>query len=325
LAWSEFKKDGKLKKSDVGIFAAELEENIFALNEELALEKYRHGGYKKFAIYDPKRRIIHKASVRNRLLHRAIFRILYPLFDKIFIFDSYSSRVGKGIHKAKKRFEQFALKISKNNSRTIYILKCDVRKFFDNIGHKILFKFLSDKIKDKKVLRLLLNIISSFETESEKGIPLGNLTSQLFSNIYLNCFDQFVKRELRIKFYIRYADDFAIFSEEKEILENLAVTIENFLEKKLALAIHPDKISIRKWFQGIDFLGFVHYPNYSILRIKTRKRIFRKVLEKKTDIVDKKLFRQTIQSYKGIMNHCRGFHTKRKIKKLVGLEYYKSK
>ena len=329
LAWSEFKKDGKLKKKDVGIFAAELEENIFALHNELKTKVYKHGGYKKFIVCDPKRRTIHKASVRDRLLHHAIFRVLYPFFDKTFIFDSYSSRVGKGIHEAKKRFERFALKVSRNNSRPIFILKCDVNRFFDNIDHDLLSKFLNKKITDRRVMVLISNVIESFQKFPGKGIPLGNLTSQLFSNIYLDYFDQFVKRKLRIKFYIRYADDFVILSEDRGKLEKITPVLEKFMDERLSLKLHPRKISKRKWHQGIDFLGLVSFPYYSVLRAKTRKRIFGKLLQKKfyndQGLIEAASFKQTVQSYKGILVHCRGFHAKRKIKKMVGLKYYKSK
>ena len=329
LAWSEFKKKGKLKKEDIAIFAADLEENIFKLHEELKLINYHHSGYNKFVICDPKRRIIHKACVKDRLLHHAIFRVLYPLFDKTFIFDSYSSRENKGIHKAILRFKRFSRKVSRNNTKTIYILKCDIRKFFDNVDHKILFRLLKGKIKDRKVLHLLWNIIGSFETEIGKGIPLGNLTSQLSSNVYLNNFDHYVKRTLRVKYYARYSDDFVILSDDKDYLDNLLPTLRDFLEKKLLLLLHPNKISIRKWHQGIDFLGFVSYPSYEILRTKTRRRIFKKIESKKTDfnngVITENKLKQTVQSFKGILKHCKGLKIKRRIKEIAGLRFYKSK
>lgn len=328
-AWSEFKKKGKINKKDVQIFSAELEENVFALHEELKMGTYQHGGYEKFVVRDPKRRVIHKAGVRDRLLHRAVFRILYPIFDKTFIFDSYASRESKGIHKAIKRFKYFARKISKNNTRTIYILKCDVKKFFDNIDHGILLRLLRTKIGDPKVLNLLENIIASFETKAGKGIPLGNLTSQLFSNVYLNCFDNYIKRKLRIKFYIRYADDFVVMLSDDEELFGLLPKTKDFMENKLSLFLHSDKVSVRKWRQGIDFLGFVSRPNYEILRAKTARRIFRNIEKRKKEfekmtITEDKL-RQTIQSYKGIFGHCKGLKAKRKIKRVVGFRFYKSK
>src|SRR3989344_5697536 len=135
-AWKEFIR-GKRKKSDVQEFSLKLMDNLFVLCEDLSSDKYKHGGYKAFNISDPKPRNIHKASVRDRLLHHAIYRMLYPFFDKMFITDSFSCRINKGTHKALNRFREFAYKVSKNNTKTCWILKCDIRKFFASIDHKV--------------------------------------------------------------------------------------------------------------------------------------------------------------------------------------------
>ena len=222
-AWKEFVK-GKRKKKDVQEFEMNLMENIFSLHHDLKNpsgklgtgKAYTHGPYKAFKIYDPKPRNIHKASVRDRLLHHTIHRKLYPEFDKLFTADSYSCRVGKGTHKTLNRFRAFGRKVSKNNTRTCWILKCDIRRFFDNIDHQILISILQKHIVDQDILWLLNQIISSFHTKQGKGLPLGNLTSQLLVNIYMNEFDQFVKHELKQKYYIRYADDFVLSSHKKK-------------------------------------------------------------------------------------------------------------
>jgi len=161
-AWSEFIK-GKKSKKDIQKFSLGLMDNIFELNRSLSDYTYRHGGYQEFNINDPKPRNIHKATVRDRLLHHAIHRKLYPAFDRFFIADSYSCRIGKGVHKAVKRFEFFSKIISRNNSRTCWILKCDIKKFFDSIDHKILIYILAQKIMDKKILWLLNETIGSFD------------------------------------------------------------------------------------------------------------------------------------------------------------------
>jgi len=178
----------------------------------LAGKTYKHGGYQAFRISDPKPRDIHKASVRDRLVHHVIYRILYPYFDRKFIFDSYFCRIEKGTHKAIYRLRKFGRIVSKNNTQTCWILKCDIRKFFANINHEIFKNILEKYIGDENALWLLAQIIGSFQTENKIGIglPLGNLTSQLLVNIYMNKLDHFIKRELKIKFYIRYADDFVI-------------------------------------------------------------------------------------------------------------------
>lgn len=174
--------------------------NIFALHYDLKYKRYKHQSYVAFKISDPKPRDIHKATVRDRLVHNAIYRILYPYFDKKFIYDSYSCRVGKGTHKAIYRLESFVRKVIRNNTKTRYVLKCDIRKFFANIDHKILKNILARHIQDKDTLNLLSNIINSFNSSNsaiaekkETGLPLGNLTSQLLVNVYMNEFDHFMK------------------------------------------------------------------------------------------------------------------------------------
>jgi len=177
-------------------------------------------------------------------------------------------------------------------------LKCDVKKFFDSINHQTLIDILKQKIKDENILNLIQEIIFSFEMNSDKGIPLGNLTSQYFANIYLNELDWFVKHRLRIKYYIRYTDDFLILNSDKNYLLGLIGSINHFLNNRLKLNLHPDKIIVRKHNQGIDFLGYVTLPRYRVLRTKTKKRMFRKVADK------------NIQSYLGILKHCCGYKLK---------------
>src|SRR3989344_3954373 len=209
-AWREFVR-GKRKKADVQEFQYKLMDNILALHRDLKEGTYKHGGYKAFKISDPKPRDIHKAKVRDRLLHHALYRKLYPFFDRTFISDSYSCRLRKGTHRAMARFDSFAYKASKNHTKTLWVLKCDIKKFFASIDQKILLDIVGQYISDKDILWLLSQIIKSFHsTHVGVGLPLGNLTSQLFVNIYMNEFDQFMKHKLKAKYYIRYADDFVI-------------------------------------------------------------------------------------------------------------------
>lgn len=163
LAWREFIV-GKKAKTDVQMFSRRLMDNIVSLHEELANQTYRHGGYVSFYVNDPKRRHIHKASVRDRLVHHAIYRILYPFFERTFINDSYSCRLDKGTHKAINRFRTAASKVSKNYTTNCWVLKCDIKKFFASIDHKILLKILDEYIPDKNTVGLLKNIIESFST-----------------------------------------------------------------------------------------------------------------------------------------------------------------
>jgi len=304
-AWREFKK-GKIKKSDVLQFELNLEDNIFSLYNELKNKTYCHSNYTSFCIKDPKLRKIHKAIVKDRVLHHAIFRILYPIFDRHFIFDSCSCRDDKGTYKAINQLNRFAKKVSKNNTRSCYILKCDVKKYFDSINQEILLRLIKQKVTDENVIWLIEKNVKSFPA----GLPLGNITSQLFANIYLNGLDQFVKHTLKQKYYIRYCDDFVILSDNADILKNLIFTISNFLENNLKLSLHKGKITIGRYRQGIDFLGYKSFPKYKILRTKTKKRILDKAKE------NNKI--ESLISYLGILKHCKS----RKIKKKLLKNYF---
>ncbi len=302
-AWSEFV-NGKRNKKDVQQFSLRLIDNILQLHGDLANKTYRHGSYESFNISDPKPRNIHKASVRDRLLHHAIYRILYLYFDTKFIADSFSCRKNKGTHKAINRFRTFANKVSQNNTKTCWVLKCDIKKFFASIDHQTLKSILAKHIKDKDVLWLLAQVIDSFNAEGKIGVglPLGNLTSQLLANVYLNELDQFMKQELKTKHYIRYADDFVIFSQDKDYLEKLTPKINSFLQKELHLILHPDKVFIKTWASGVDFLGWVNFPSHRVLRTATKKRMFKKLEANPQEA--------TILSYLGMLGHGEGYKLK---------------
>jgi len=203
--------------------------------------------------------------------------------------------------------------------RNCWVLKCDIKKFFDSINHQVLINILKEYIPDKNTVELLENIIHSFYSESflGAGLPLGNLTSQLFSNIYMNVFDQFIKHKLKAKYYIRYADDFVIVHQDKEYLENILIKIAEFLRTELLLQLHPNKVEIRKFSQGIDFLGYVILPHHIVLRTKTKKRMFRKLKENCRLLlireINKEKFNQVLQSYLGILKHCNGYNLKQKL------------
>lgn len=272
-SWNEFLK-GKRRRHDVQLFSENLLDNIVELHQDLVNKTYRHGPYHEFRINDPKPRIIHKPTVRDRLLHHAIYRQLYPFFDSTFIPDSYSCRKGKGTHKALNRFRDFSRQVSQNNTRTCWVIQCDIRQFFASIDQQSLLVICARRIADLDTMWLLREIISSFNTTKPGiGLPLGNLTSQLLVNIYLNEFDQFAKHEFKAEFYIRYADDFMFLSDNKTDLENWLPGVRSFLLSRLNLELHPKKVRIKTLASGIDFLGWVHFPNYRVLRTKTRRRM----------------------------------------------------
>ena len=298
-AWNEFRK-GKMKKHDVQLFERHLEDNLFELYHLLKTKTYRHGSYKEFYVNDPKRRHIHKATVRDRIAHHLLYKYLYELFDKTFIYDSYSCRLDKGTHRGVKRLAFYVRKISKNYTDSCFALKLDIKKFFANVDHEILLKLLKMRVVDQNIIWLLKQVIVSFNSEeNDKGIPLGNLTSQIFANIYMNELDQFVKHKLRIKYYLRYADDFIIISDNKDFLFPCINISQQFLKEKLKLDLHPDKIIIRKLSWGIDFLGYIVLPYCIVPRTKTKKRMFKKIEERRSS----PYFNQTLASYLGYLSH----------------------
>jgi RNA-directed DNA polymerase len=312
-AWKEFL-NGKKHKQDVQEFQKNLMANIISLHHDLSHQFYIHGGYQAFSINDPKPRNIHKASVRDRLLHHAIYKKLYLFFDKTFVFDSYSCRFGKGTHKAMNRFKQFGNKVSKNNTQTCWILKGDIKKFFASINHQILKNILSEYITDTDILWLLERVIDSFNTKDkvETGLPLGNLTSQLLVNIYMNKFDQWIKHSMKVKYYIRYADDFVILSPDRDYLWEMVPKIADFLEEELKLTLHPDKLFIKTLASGLDFLGWVHFSNHRVLRTTTKKKMFRDL---KTKTEEKR--ETAVASYVGMLRWGNGWKLQEKVKQNI--------
>lgn len=292
-AWREFV-NGKRKKEDVQKFQLHLMDNIMQLHKDLKEGTYQHGAYQAFKISDPKPRDIHKATVRDRLVHHALYRILYPLLDRTWIADSFSCRKEKGTHRAMTRFQNFAYRVSKNHTRTCYVLKCDIRKFFASIDQEILIKIVQKHLPDERLVSLIREIVQSFG-HNRIGLPLGNLTSQLLVNVYMNEFDQYIKHRLKAQHYIRYADDFVILSTDRQWLEGLLPGIATFLSSRLHLSLHPDKVYIKTIASGVDFLGWVHFPNHRVLRPASRRRMFRKLAEGRSET--------RLQSYNGLLSH----------------------
>ena len=260
---------GKKMKTDTAQFNFNMENELIKLHEELKNRTYAPGPYRHFHVYDPKKRLISAAPYRDRVVHHAFCNIIEPLFDKTFIYDSYACRSDKGTHRALDRAQKF-LRANR------YVLQCDIRKFFPSVDHDLLFGMLSNKIKDAKVLWLAKLIIKSAERgipHYSKGLPIGNLTSQFFANLYLNEMDYFIKFGLREKCYIRYMDDFLVFGNEKKHLHKIKDEVKSFLENKLGLNIHPKKNTIFPVRTGIGFLGFHIFKEYRRLK-KGNIRLF---------------------------------------------------
>lgn len=321
-SWEEFKV-GKRNRKDVQVFERNLENNLFSLHQSLKIKTYRHFSYTAFNIYDPKFRHIHKATVRDRIVHHAVVSLMEPIFDKTFIFDSYSCRKDKGTHRAVTRLAVFIRKVSKNYTGSCYVLKLDIKKFFASVNQEILLNLVANRIEDPELLWLIKNILGSFKEGI--GIPIGNLTSQIFANVYLNELDQFVKHTLKERHYIRYCDDFTICSQYKEHLEALIPQIEMFLKEKLKLSLHEYKIVIRKHTKGVDFLGYIILPHTILPRSKTKRRLFKKLKGKISDFkneqISEQLFNQSLQSYLGYLSHANSYKLTQKLKNQIWFWY----
>lgn len=298
-AWREFRR-GKRAKPDVQKFEYALEDNILRLYDELQAGKYACDPYTAFTVCDSKPRLIHKASVRDRLLHQAVFRVLYPLFDRRFITDSFSCRVGKGTHRGAARLHYFLRTERAKRRGTVCALKCDIRKFFDSVDHGILVSLLEEYISDADTLRLLRTIVGSFHVVRGIGLPLGNVTSQLFANIYLHELDCFLKYEVRVDKYVRYSDDFAVVSHDPLYLRFIAEIARRFVKQRLNLDLHEKKLIIRKYSQGVDFLGYVLFPSHKIIRTRTKRRMLGRAA--RGTLTD-----SALHSYEGMLSHCNGY------------------
>jgi retron-type reverse transcriptase len=274
----------KKTRQDVASLLFDLEPNLLALRRELLEHTYRPGPYREFRITDPKPRLISAAPFRDRVVHHALCRVIEPLFDRTFIRDSYACRRGRGTHRALDRFTGHA-------RRHPYVLKCDIRRFFPSLDHAILRDLLARRLRDTEVLWLIGAILEASNPQEpvidhfpgddlltpllrRKGLPIGNLTSQFWANVYLDPLDRFVTQELRPPGYVRYCDDFAIFGDDKRSLGQVRGCVDHFLES-LRLKLHPSKCMIYPTSAGVAFLGFKVFPTHRLL-LKPAVRRFRR-------------------------------------------------
>ena len=269
---------GKRTKQNVARFNFALESELLELQAELQAQNYRSGEYSHFYVYEPKKRLISAPLYRDRVVHHAFCNVVEPLFDRTFIYDSYACRKGKGTHRALDRTQSFL----KANT---YYLHGDIQKYFFSIEHNTLKELLRCKIEDEKALWLIDEIVGSVAQNSE-GIPIGNLTSQFFANLYLNELDRFVKFNLRQRYYLRYMDDFLLFSNSRQKLQRVKREVSEFVDKRLHLRLHQAKSQIYKTNEGISFLGFRIFYNHRRL-LKDNVRRFKKRLRRFTYLLDK--------------------------------------
>ncbi len=283
---------GKRFRESVLAFNYKFEIELINIKAELESKTYQPGRYKTFEIFEPKRRLISAAPYRDRVVHHAVCNIILPIFEKTYIGDSYANRVGFGTHRALRLGTKFA-----RSSR--YVLQCDIRKYFPSIDHEILKTLLRRKIKCSDTLWLLdriidrsneqLAVIDHFPgddlltpVQRRRGLPIGNLTSQSFANIYLNGFDHFVKEELKVKKYVRYLDDFALFSDDRSFLADARLAIEEYLVS-LRLKLHQGKSQLFATQHGVNFLGFRILPDRIRVRTENLRRARRRLRRLQAD------------------------------------------
>lgn len=247
-------------------FALNLEENLLKMADELKDGTYTFGPYRSFYVKEPKLRLVESARFQDRVVHHSMHEVLERIYDPEFYEHSYACRTGRGHHAAMLKLRNW---LKGNPDR--WLLKCDIKKFFPSIDRKILFQIVSRRIVDVDFRACLERLI--FSAPGENGIPIGNLTSQLFANVYLNDLDQHIKRQLRVRHYIRYMDDFVLLTETREEALRLKEDIANFLRERLKLELSPHKVMIGICNQGVGFLGFYLTP----YQIRLRSSFFRKV------------------------------------------------
>jgi RNA-directed DNA polymerase len=317
---------GKRFRPNVLAFNHNLEAQLLQLQQELLEQTYQPGPYRTFEIFDPKYRLISAAPYRDRIVHHALCHIIAPLFESTFIHHSYANRIGFGTHQALRQFTHW--------TRTHrYILQCDIRKYFPSIDHDILKTLIRRKLKCKPTLWLLDTIIDNSNDQEpsieyfpgdtlltpadrRRGLPIGNLTSQFLANVYLNGFDHHVKQQIKVGPYLRYMDDFAIFSNDLTRLKQARSDIEQHLAD-LRLKIHPIKSQIFATRQGANFVGFRIFPIHIRVRASNLRHSRHRHRQLQTayrlNQIEPFIVQQSLQSWAAHLNHADTWHLKQQI------------
>lgn len=267
--------DGKFKKAAI-VFSLNETYNLNKLRRALLDGTYRFGEYIEFYVYEPKERLINAPQYIDKIVQLAINNILKELYNPTFIYDSYACIEGKGTHECVDRLNYFMRKAKWEYGEEAYIIKMDIEKFFYTIDREILKVIISEKIKCEATLKLLFLIIDSANQIDRVGLPLGNTLSQLFANVYMNVIDQYAKRRLGLKYYVRYADDTIIMVENKEVAIKTLRDLVDFYSKELNLNMSVDKTKIFPINQGVNAIGFKIHATHRLLRNQSKKNIKRK-------------------------------------------------
>lgn len=335
MAWESARK-GKRYREEIMLFSDDLEANLIDIQNHLIYGTYKVGIYRPFYIYEPKKRLIMALPFRDRVVQWAIYRQLFPIFNRQFIFDSYACRPGKGTQKAIARL-QYWLRQTDRRPQKYYYLKLDIAKYFYRVDHRILEDILRRKIKDERLVDLLASIINSEETKfglpvgvepdcctavdrlENVGMPIGNLTSQMFANLYLHELDMFVKHGLGIHYYIRYMDDIIILHCDKRYLQAVKDEIETFLFDNLHLQLNK-KTAIRPCSTGIEFVGYRVWATHRKLKRKTAIKIRHAVKgiknKQECGAMSQEAFNRRIASYKGLLKYCDSYGFRQKLNKM---------
>jgi len=315
-AWRKARK-GKTKKNYVIEFERNIRENLLKLNEELKNKTYRPELLKTFILRDPKTRKISESVFRDRIVHHALIRVIEPIFDKSFIYDCCANRKGKGNLFALERFGLFKRKVTNNLHSEAFCFKADIKHYFQEINHNTLIELIKRKIIDDEVILLIKRILFNGQNKEGIGMPLGNLTSQFFANIYLNELDYFVKHKLKARYYIRYVDDFIILHNSKEQLEEWKIKIDEFLREKLSLELHPEKSKIISLSCGIDFVGFRNFYYHKLLRKRNICRMFIKIEQYKNNRTSKEKILKIFQGWNAYAKWADSYKLRENIKILL--------
>lgn len=306
LAYKNAKKN-KSKLKSVQNFAKNWATKLEKIRQNVKNFNFHTAGYKQKTIYEPKERIIYILPFKpDRIVQHAVMNILTPIFEKLFIKDSYACIKGRGQHKGSLRCMEFV-------RRNKYCLKCDIRKFYPSIDQSILYYLIEKVIKDKMLLCIIKDIVFSFK--GGKNVPIGNLTSQWFGNFYMTPLDRVVKQELKVKDYIRYCDDFCLFSNDKQFLRQCKERIKEYINKELSLEF--SKCDIFNTKQGVDFLGYRHFKDYILVRKNTAKRLIKSVTELPILLADGRLtkeeYRSKVASAYGVLKHANSYNLQVKL------------
>jgi len=335
-------------------FELNYEKKIIALYEQIISYKYKPNRSICFMVNKPVKREIFAADFRDRVVHHLIYNYIMPVFDKTFINDSYSCRIGKGTHYGIKRMDKFIRSCSKNYTQDCYILKLDIQGYFMAMNQNILYQKIKNLLTKRKQklnfdLGLVLYLIgktifnkttqnciikgkktdwhglpktkSLFHAAENCGLPIGNLTSQLFGNVYMNDFDHFVKQKLGIKYYGRYVDDFILMHENKEYLKSLIPVLSDFLLSSLQLTLHPDKIYLQHYTKGVKYLGAVIKPHRIYIANRTKANFYDALTKWNIKIREQKKLKKEelpefiscMNSYLGILKHYKTYKLRKKM------------